>query len=112
MPNSCKKGKRGEVEAAEKMSAALGIELRRSKQSRGSEEADLEGLKGVHCEVKRVEAFHLWVALQQAKDDCKPGDVPVVLHRKNRTPWVLVVEVDRLVELVDKLNAILLESEL
>lgn len=88
------KGKRGELEFA-RFCTARGYECRRTAQRRGDlgNAADVEGLPGVHVEVKRTEAFRLWDALQQAERDAiASGDgFPVVAHRKNEYPWVVVM---------------------
>ena len=45
----------------------------------------------IHIEVKRTEQLPLWAALDQANSDAPPGDIPVVFHRKNNKPWVVVL---------------------
>lgn len=97
--NSRDKGKRGELEAAKECSRVFGCEARRGQQYCGTaESADIvDAIPGVHIEVKRTERFQLWDAVDQANADC--GDnLPVVMHRRNRRPWVFVVELDRVPE--------------
>ena len=90
MTNSRSKGKRGELELA-KLLRAEGFEARRGQQYSGANgDADVVGLPGVHLEVKRTEAFRLWDALAQAKHDARPGEMPIVVHRKNNCEWVVV----------------------
>lgn len=99
--NSRAKGKRGELDAAKYLREVLGCpHARRSQQYCGTaDSADIaEAIPGVHIEVKRTEALSLYTALDQAKRDCGDG-LPVVMHRRNRQPWVVIVEVDRLREL-------------
>lgn len=96
---SKRKGKVGEREAAAELTR-LGIQARRGCQFAGGEDSpDVRAeLPGVHFEVKRTEKLTLWSAIDQATRDA--GDsVPVVLHRPNRRPWLLVVPLDRLPEL-------------
>jgi hypothetical protein len=57
----------------------------------------LEGVN-VHVEAKRVEALNLYAAIEQARDDAS-GKIPLVWHRRNGKPSVVIVETARLVEL-------------
>jgi len=100
------KGKRGEREAAAKLADVLGCEARRSQQYCGEAgDADLlTSIDGIHWEVKRVERFSLYPALQQASDDASDDDIPVVLHRRNNSIWVAVVA---LVDLPDLARRVL-----
>ena len=95
------KGKRGEREAAAKLEEVLGCEARRSQQYCGEAgDADLlTSIEGIHWEVKRMERFSLYPALQQASDDAADDDIPVVLHRRNNSIWVAVVALDDLPDL-------------
>ena len=99
---SRQKGKRGEREAAAELGAILGVVARRGVQYQGGPESPdvvLEGLP-IHVEVKRVERLSLWAAIEQAKADAPDGSVPIVWHKANRRPSVVIVETDRLWELV------------
>lgn len=90
MTNSRAKGKAGERELA-RLLRAEGFDARRGQQYSGAAgDADVIGLPGVHLEVKRVEALRLWDALAQAKRDARPGEMPVVVHRKSRCEWVVI----------------------
>ena len=93
------KGKRGEREAAAKLTELLGVPVRRSQQFKGiPEAADLHGVPGLHIEVKRCERLSLYRAMEQAK--CESGnDCPVVLHRRNGKRWVFIGYLDDLVKL-------------
>ena len=85
------KGKRGEREAAKALKD-LGITARRAQQYCGvAGDSDLiTDIDKLHFEVKRVERFNLYSALEQADGDRKSGQVPVVLHRKNGKPWAII----------------------
>jgi hypothetical protein len=88
---SREKGKSGELELARKLRDE-GFDARRGQQYSGaSGDADVVGLPGIHIEVKRVEAFRLWDALAQSKSDARDGEIPIVVHRRSRCPWVVVV---------------------
>lgn len=85
------KGKRGEREVAKKL-RELGYDAHRGQQFCGANgDADVIGLPGVHIEVKRTESFRLWDAMAQARSDAREDEVPVVFHRKNNCPWVVVI---------------------
>lgn len=87
-----RKGKVGEREAAKALSEATGHECRRGQQYNGLEGQDVVGIPGVHIECKRTEKLSLYPAMQQARRDAD-GKVPVVVHRKNKEEWVLIVPV-------------------
>ena len=89
--SSKRKGKTGELECSKAISKHLGIEARRGVQYTGGTDSPdvVSDLTGIHFEVKRTESLRLWDAMQQAQEDA--GDkVPVVVHRKNRKPWVVI----------------------
>lgn len=90
--NSRQKGKRGELEAAKVLREALGHETRRGQQYSGaSGDADVVGLPGVHLEIKRVEKLNIVEAMKQAVRDARDGELPVVMHRRNREPWLITM---------------------
>jgi len=97
---SREKGKRGEREAAAELGSLLGCTARRGVQYQGGHDSPdvvLEGVN-VHVEAKRVEALNLYAALEQARQDA--GDkVPMVWHRRNAKPSVVIVETTNLVQL-------------
>jgi len=99
---SRQKGKRGEREAAAELSAILGVEARRGVQYQGGPDSPDVVLEGVpiHVEAKRTERLSLWAAVEQAKADAAPGKVPIVWHKCNRRPSVVIVETSRLSDLV------------
>ena len=93
---SRRKGKTGELELA-RLLTACGYECHRTAQCRGNtgQAADVEGLRGIHIEVKRCEAFRLWDSLRQAKHDAAMsgnGELPAVFHRKNGEAWVVIMD--------------------
>jgi hypothetical protein len=99
------KGKRGERELAAKLTEYFGEKCRRGQQYCGvAGDADVVGLEGVHIESKRVEMFSLYPSLEQADSDKKPGDVPVVCHRRNGKDWVAVVYLKDLMRLAEVLG--------
>lgn len=92
--NSRQKGKSGELELA-KVLRQHGYETRRGQQYCGANgDADVLGLPHIHIECKRVEKLNLYDAMAQAKSDKKDGEMPAVFHRKNRSTWLVTMEID------------------
>lgn len=101
--NSCKKGKRGEREAAKVLTELLGYECRRGQQHSGVEGRDVVGPEGLHVEVKRNERLNVEAALRQAERDAQRDDVPIVMHRRNGDDWKITLrakDITRLAGLV------------
>lgn len=89
---SRRKGKSGELEVAALL-REHGFEGKRGAQFKGGiDSPDVAGLPGHHIEVKRVEAFNLYDALDQAIRDSGGQATPVVFHRKNGRGWVAVID--------------------
>lgn len=95
------KGKRGELSAARELSRVLGVPARRGQQFSGIEGKDVVvGIPGLHVEVKRTEKLSLYPAMEQATRDAKPDEVPLVLHRRNAKPWLVILNLEDLMKLV------------
>lgn len=93
------KGKRGERELAGIL-RGYGFDAKRGVQYHGGPDSpDVEGLPGVHIEVKRTEKLSLYDALAQSKADSGPGEMPVVMHRRNDCEWVVIQPLDDWIEL-------------
>ena len=89
--NSRHKGKRGELEVA-KILKEYGYDARRGVQYSGiNGDADVVGLPGIHLEIKRVEKLNLDNAMAQSISDAREGELPVVMHRKNRADWLVTM---------------------
>lgn len=99
--NSRNKGARGEVELARELARVLGCRARRGQQYSGSPESPdvITDIPCLHIECKRTETLRLYDALAQSARDAAAGEVPVVMHRRNRGKWIVVAELDRLPEL-------------
>lgn len=92
--NSRQKGAAGERELAKAL-CSHGFETRRGQQYCGSNgDADVVGLPGVHIECKRVERLNLEDAMAQSRADARPGEIPVVMHRKNNCKWLVTLSLD------------------
>lgn len=91
--NSKEKGKRAEREVAALL-RSYGYEARRGVQYQGGTDSpDVVGLDGIHIEVKHVENLNINKAMEQADRD-SGENIPVVFHRKNRTPWLVTMHLD------------------
>ncbi len=109
--NSKTKGSKGELDAAKELSRLFGTACRRGQQYSGLEGRDVVGMDGVHVEVKRKEKMNLYTSVEQAVNDATEGDVPLVLHRRNRKPWLAIVRLDDLPTLVARLYLTLCTEE-
>lgn len=90
--NSRTKGKRGELEAAHLLQE-YGYDAKRSQQYAGiNNDADVVGLPDIHIEVKRVEKLNIDDALSQSIRDARENEIPIVIHRKNRTEWKVTMQ--------------------
>lgn len=89
------KGKRGEREFAA-FCREHGYDVRRTAQYRGNTGAagDVEGLPGIHVEVKRTETLRVWEYMNQAIHDANTagkGAIPIVSWRKSNYPWLVIM---------------------
>lgn len=87
------KGARYERQIAAALTAA-GYQCRRTCQTDGRIEADVIGLPGIHIEAKHQEQMRLYDWMEQSKRDARPGEIPVVMHRKNRAGTLVTMELD------------------
>ena len=93
--NSKRKGKSGELEFS-RLCRAQGYETHRTAQCRGDtgQAADVEGLPGIHIEVKRGKEIHIEAAYAQAVRDQTASDVyalPIVASRRDRCAWLITM---------------------
>ncbi len=106
------KGKRGEREAAAEIRRLFRTEANRGRQFCGADESpDIRtAIVRVHFEVKRAETLRLYDALNQAIADAGEN-IPVVLHKQNRQPWVAIVPLDDLPRLAVQLYLTLAQNQ-
>lgn len=105
------KGKRGEREAAAEVRRLFRTEASRGRQFAGTDDSpDIRtAIESVHFEVKRAESLRIYEALAQAIEDA--GDnIPVVLHKQNRRPWIAIIRLDDLPRLAVQLYLTLAET--
>jgi Holliday junction resolvase len=96
MTNSRQKGARGEREWA-KFLTEHNCSARRGCQFRGDPTAPdviCEALANFHFEVKRTEALSLYKAFEQATADSGKDQVPVIAHKRNGKPWLVVMDAE------------------
>lgn len=93
MTNGRAKGKRGELEASKVWAHVMGGKARRGQQFAGGNDSPdvVSSYPGIHLEVKRVEKGNPYDWVAQARRDGR-GKCPVVLHRRNNQPWLLIME--------------------
>lgn len=92
--NSRQKGKRNELLLAHKLQE-YGYNARRSQQFAGiNGDADVVGVPHLHIECKAVQKLNLDKAMEQSIRDAKDGEVPVVMHRKDRQPWRVTLSLE------------------
>ena len=102
--NSKRKGNHGENELAHILSDN-GYQSRRGFQINGqTDEADVVGLPGIHIECKRVEQLNIYKAMDQSKRDARDGEIPVVIHRRNRDEWKVTMLLEDWLELYGRWN--------
>ena len=91
MTNSREKGASFERQVANKIKE-YGYDSRRGQQYSGANgDADVVGLPGIHIECKAVERLNIHTALKQSENDARPGEIPIVVHKKNYKPIVVTM---------------------
>ncbi len=101
--NSRQKGARAEREVA-KILTEKGFEARRGQQFSGSPDSPdviCAALDGFHLEVKHVEKLNIHDAIAQAERDSRADQIPTVVHRKNKTKWLVTLSLDNFLTLVE-----------
>lgn len=100
--NSRQKGARGERELANLLKT-YGYDTRRGQQFSGlNGDADVVGIEGLHIECKRVEKLNIDDALKQAIRDARDGEMPVVMHRRNKEEWKATLRLDDFLKMWEK----------
>ena len=105
--SSQRKGKNGELELAEILTALFKVPVKRmaSAYLPGIVAPDVYGVPGIHIEVKRRERVALHAAIKQARHD-GIGRTPIVAHRGNRSAWLVTVALDDLPELARRIRSV------
>jgi hypothetical protein len=97
-----RKGARGELEAIALIRDAGWPNARRTHDGRAqSGRGDVAGgPAGCHIEIKRVERLSVPKALSQLRADAGPLDLPILVHRPSRSPWMATLPLDELLSLM------------
>lgn len=99
--NSNRKGKAYEREIAKFLRDHGYVEARRGVQYAGGPDSpDVVGLKGFHIECKRTENLRLYDALRQSIRDAGDDEIPIVIHRRNDEPSVVIMLLDDFMEVI------------
>lgn len=100
MTNSRQKGARAERELAKVLSGLSAFSCRRGQQYSGANgDADVVGLPMIHIECKAVERLNLRDAMAQAESDAREDEIPVVMHKKNRKPWLVTMSLEEFMKI-------------
>ena len=92
--NSRDKGKRNELLLAH-FFQKYGFPARRGQQFSGLQgDADVVGVPYLHIECKAVQKLNLDKAMEQSKRDAREGEIPVVIHRKDRQDWRITMTLE------------------
>ena len=103
--NSKRKGSEGERSLARKLREYGYEDARRSQQYAGiNGDADVVGLPNIHIECKRVERLNIYDAIAQSQRDAREGELPVVMHRKNHSDWLVTMTLDDWIQLYREAN--------
>lgn len=102
--NSKRKGSAGERELASVLREHGYANAKRGQQYCGyNGDADIvDAIPGIHIECKRVERLNLEAAFDQSVRDAKAGEIPVVMHRRNRRPWMITIRLEDFFRLTGK----------
>lgn len=94
MTNSRQKGARAERELSHKLND-LGFSTRRGQQFSGANgDADVVGIPHIHIECKNVQRLNIFDAYGQSVRDAREGEIPVVMHKKDRKPWLVTMSIE------------------
>lgn len=92
--NSRDKGKRNELLLAH-FFQKYDFPARRGQQFSGLQgDADVVGVPYLHIECKAVQKLNLDKAMEQSARDAREGEIPVVIHRKDRQDWRITLTLE------------------
>lgn len=104
--NSKRKGKSAELDVAHILKAH-GYDARRTAQYCGNtgDASDVVGLDGFHIEVKHQETLQIDKWWEQTTHDAKEsGTVPLLVFRKNRQKWRVVLDFETFLGILNNLK--------
>lgn len=92
--NSRSKGKRNELLLAH-FFQKYGFDAKRGQQYSGiNGDADVVGVPYLHLECKAVQKLNLDKAMEQSIRDAREGEIPTVVHRKDRQDWKITLSLE------------------
>lgn len=95
LPNSRSKGQRGEREIVHFWKRQGYDDAHRTPLSGGMQwKGDVQGVPGLHIEVKRSERAQIWDWLAQAERDCPDGLIPALHFRRSRGEWYVALPLE------------------
>lgn len=99
---SREKGARGEREVAKILSESLSLDISRTPRSGAWEHAkgDLYGVPRFNVEVKLQERTRVDEWYKQSEGDAKEDEIPLLIYRRNREQWKVVMSLDNFVEIM------------
>ena len=78
-----------------KLTELSNFKCRRGQQFSGANgDPDVVGLPLLHIECKAVEKLNLRDAMAQSERDAREDEIPVVMHKKNRKPWLVTLNLE------------------
>lgn len=101
--NSKRKGSAGERELCAILAQAGAAHRNDQRYVGGTDNPDISfqmGGKRFHVECKRAEKFNAYAAVDQAERDANGHAVPLVAHRRNRRPWLVVLKLEDFLRLL------------
>jgi hypothetical protein len=98
--NSRAKGKRAEQAFINRHLREHWPEAARNIDQCRDDKRDVVAVKGVHFQIKAVEALNIWKALAQAEGEARDLDLPVVAFKRNRSEWYCALPADELIALL------------
>ena len=98
---SQRKGRAGEIELAKML---RGYDVQPGQAVSYGATPDITGLPGVHIECKRAQQQNLYAWLEQSRRDADKfrDGLPAVFWRKNRSPWLVVMNLEDWMGLYDR----------
>lgn len=97
------KGKLGEAQVVALARDAGFPDANRSWQT-PQLDGDLQGIPGVHLEVRRREGTSVEAWAKEVEQKCRNGNLPVVAWRRSNQPWRATLPLTDLLELLAQRN--------
>lgn len=90
---SQRKGRGGELELS-RILQEYGYDAKPGPAFAFGAAPDITGMPGIHVECKRAEQQNLYAWMEQAQHDAEKfhDGIPAVFWRKNRSPWLVVMD--------------------